>query len=119
MTPLLVRQMLSPAELRPHIQTVKYLLFSSSLCYYTINCRKLSTTFFNFFKKFKLYFLLFYWKKKLETCLQNLRKVGRADCRKPFQTSSETEIFILGPYLQKSGKQFVSKVLSKNELVLY
>ena len=40
-----------PAELRPHIQTVKYLLFRSSLCYYTINCRKLSTTFFNFFKK--------------------------------------------------------------------
>ena len=38
-------------EVRPHIQTVKYLLFRSSLCYYTINCRKLSTTFLNFFKK--------------------------------------------------------------------
>jgi len=51
----------------------------------------LSTTFFNFFKKFRIIFFYYFIGKK----------------------ALETEIFILGPYLQKAENNLASKVLSK------
>ena len=53
-------------------------------------------------------------KKKTRACLQNLPQSGACRLQKAFlKHALETEIFILGPYLQKAENNLASKVLSK------